>query len=70
MQQNAGGGLRVTNPGDLQRNGGKQEVITKAPTPRRHTVTVGGMDLEMGQKGNPVYSHLCLKLHLMNSIVR
>ena len=52
-QPNAGGGLRVTNPADLQRNG-KQEPITKAPTPRRHTVTVGGMDLEMGQRANQV----------------
>lgn len=54
----AGGGLRVTNPADLRRNGdvrNQQPVITKAPTPRRHTVTVGGMDLEMGEKANTVH---------------
>ena len=49
----------MTNPADLQRNG-KQEPITKAPTPRRHTVTVGGMDLEMGQRANQVNINLVL----------
>ena len=49
----------MTNPADLRRNG-KQDPVTKAPTPRRHTVTVGGMDLEMGQKGNQVGISLIL----------
>ncbi len=43
------GGLRVTDPSDLKQANGhvvRPANNKGAPTPRRHTVTIGGMDLD------------------------
>ena len=63
-----GGGLRVTDPNDVHRsrcvsvtNVTNGHGVYSTSTPRRHTVTVGGMDLEMAnQNQQKVITNKCL----------